>query len=341
MRGWGERKTVGRRAGAKDEGWIQATQAYCPPLYLTTLPTLAWLLTLIAALLNKGMDEEDVAKLLVEEAIDEIPVSYHVKEVKRGEREVEDEEDLDDELDDLMGGFDDGFNMDEYKEKRKKEIQTERSMDAAAKEARKLRYRFGDFEEINREDWEREVNEGSKNGQWVVVVLTSEAVIEAKAVETHMRAVAEMFKSVKFLKVRRSEERSEERSDEYKQASKVIKLAKLISTTSPYSSQIRSTSAIERWPDANLPTVFCYREGEMQKQLIGTKQCGGPGTNAGRLEWRLKALGVLEGSVMVKDAPRTEGAVAETNNLKMGALERKGMHIMETYGTEDDAAAYN
>ncbi|GMI09456.1 hypothetical protein TrRE_jg5587 [Triparma retinervis] len=179
------------------------------------------------ALLNKGMDEEDVAKLLVEEAIQETPVNYHVKESRKTEREVELEEDLEDDDD-----------LDE----------------------------------------------------------------EAKAVEASMKAVAEKFKSVKFLK-------------------------------------IRSKSAIERWPDANLPTVFCYVNGEMHKQMIGSEQCGGPGTNAGRLEWRLKRLGVLEDSVMEKDAPRTKGAVGEIDPNKMGELERKGMSTMSTYGTEDDEEA--
>ena len=204
----------------------------------------------------------------------------------------------------MMAGFNDDFNMEKYKEKRKMEIVNERKKDAAAKEAFKRKYRFGDFTEINREDWQREVNEGSLNGQWVVVVLTSTAVEEAMAVEASMQAVAEKFKSVKFLK-------------------------------------IRSTSAIEKWPDANLPTVFCYVNGEMNKQMIGSEQCGGPGTNAGRLEWRLKRLGVLEDSVMVKDSPRTEGAVGESNPNKMGELERKGMTMMATYGTEDDEEVYD
>jgi hypothetical protein len=292
------------------------------------------------ALLNKGMDEEDVAKLLVEEAIQETPVNYHVKESRKTEREVELEEDLedDDDLDEVRGGgasankaiqkrskthplthlfpphsllhspqmlagFEDDFNMDQYKEKRKMEIVKERQLDLAAKDSFKRKYRFGDFVEINREDWEREVNQGSLKGQWVVVVLTSDAVEEAKAVEASMKAVAEKFKSVKFLK-------------------------------------IRSKSAIERWPDANLPTVFCYVNGEMHKQMIGSEQCGGPGTNAGRLEWRLKRLGVLEDSVMEKDAPRTKGAVGEIDPNKMGELERKGMSTMSTYGTEDDEEAY-
>ena len=63
-------------------------------------------------------------------------------------------------------------------------------------------------------------------------------------------------------------------------------------------------AAIENWPEGNLPTVFCYRYGELQKQMIGEAQVGGKYTTPERVEWRLKLLGPLkELSEMAEDGP--------------------------------------
>ena len=41
--------------------------------------------------------------------------------------------------------------------------------------------------------------------------------------------------------------------------------------------KIVATSAVENWPDRNLPTLFIYRGGELQTQLLGVKRLGGRG----------------------------------------------------------------
>lgn len=39
--------------------------------------------------------------------------------------------------------------------------------------------------------------------------------------------------------------------------------------------KIRSTQAIENWPEKNLPTVFFYHGGELKTQLITLSSVGG------------------------------------------------------------------
>lgn len=123
---------------------------------------------------------------------------------------------------------------------------------------------FGDVLHISRPDWNREVNDASRNGTWVVVNLSRQrSSLSAEhdeicdLVEEIIRELAMKFEQVKFV-------------------------------------FIPSTSAIENWPDKNLPTLFCYRYGKMQHQLIGIDAFGGSGLNCSRLEWRLARLGVVE-----------------------------------------------
>mmetsp|Transcript_19614 Transcript_19614/g.41117 ORF Transcript_19614/g.41117 Transcript_19614/m.41117 type:complete len:302 (-) Transcript_19614:292-1197(-) len=123
--------------------------------------------------------------------------------------------------------------------------------------------RYGEVIHISRPDWKREVNEASKNGLWVIVNLTRSSSSLSRrhdevcdSVEEAVRELAELFDEVKFV-------------------------------------SIASTSAIENWPVENLPSLFCYRFGKLQHQMIGAEAFGGPGVNKGRLEWRLAALSIL------------------------------------------------
>jgi hypothetical protein len=44
--------------------------------------------------------------------------------------------------------------------------------------------------------------------------------------------------------------------------------------------KIRSTSAVENWPDRNLPTIFFYGGGELKKQIMTLKSLGGTSMDA-------------------------------------------------------------
>lgn len=126
------------------------------------------------------------------------------------------------------------------------------------------RQEYGDVFPIARSDWNREVNEASKSGLWVIVILSRSTSSLSHVHDTICDKVEEITKVL---------------ADKYVHV-------KFVS--------ISSTSAIENWPPENLPTIFCYRYGKMQHQLIGIDAMGGIGVNTGRLEWRLALLGVVQ-----------------------------------------------
>ena len=97
--------------------------------------------------------------------------------------------------------------------------------------------RFGEVYEIIKADWVRDVTECSRSC-WVAAHLYQDSVVECQLVEEAMMRLAPKFKYVKFVK-------------------------------------IRSTQAIENWPEKNLPTVFFYHSGELKTQLITLSAVGG------------------------------------------------------------------
>ena len=96
--------------------------------------------------------------------------------------------------------------------------------------------------EISKDDWIKEVTEAS-NSCWVLVLLYSNSIEDCEIVENIFILLSKKFMKVKFLK-------------------------------------IRSTSAIENWPDKNLPTIFLYHNGELAHQLITLKSLGGSSTTS-------------------------------------------------------------
>jgi hypothetical protein len=133
--------------------------------------------------------------------------------------------DLDD-LDEFEDEEPDDRAIQEYREKRLREMQEERKL-----------YRFGGVYEISKNEWIPEVTEASHTC-WVVVLLYVNSIVDCGVMENVMIQLAKKFMKVKFLK-------------------------------------IRSTSAIENWPESNLPTIFVYHDGELQDQLLTLKSLGG------------------------------------------------------------------
>jgi Arc/MetJ-type ribon-helix-helix transcriptional regulator len=118
---------------------------------------------------------------------------------------------------------------------------------------------FGEVVPISRPDWVREVNEDSMK-VWVVVVLTSHDVERTGSVENAVQVLAPKFSTVKFV-------------------------------------TIPSGAAIPNWPEDNLPTIFLYRYGKLQTELIRVKQY----ISAEELEWKLAEFQVLK--TTMKEAP--------------------------------------
>jgi hypothetical protein len=114
---------------------------------------------------------------------------------------------------------------------------------------------------ISRPDWTREVNQESMRA-WVVVTLTSHDVERTGCVEAAIHKLASKFPSVKFV-------------------------------------TIPSTAAIANWPNGNLPTVFVYRHGKLQKEFIRLKTT----ITADELEWDLAECNVLETDLDERPSP--------------------------------------
>lgn len=124
--------------------------------------------------------------------------------------------------------------------------------------------KYGGVLHITKSDWNREVNEASKDGLWVIVNLARSSSCLSEGhdelcdkAQQIMIELADRFDGIKFV-------------------------------------SIPSNSAIENWPVENLPTLFCYQFGKLQHQLIGIAAFGGVGMTRERVEWRLAKLGVLQ-----------------------------------------------
>jgi len=126
----------------------------------------------------------------------------------------------------------------------------------AEMKAAAVQNRFGSYDEISKDEYIREVTECSKTC-WVVIHLYQDSEIGCNLVDEALLQLAPKFKHVKFLK-------------------------------------IRSTMAVENWPNSRLPALFLYNEGEMKHQLIGISELGGKTLKADNLEWYLSTKEVVK-----------------------------------------------
>ena len=189
-------------------------------------------------LLSKGMSVADAERLLQQSSSGqqqqqhESTNSTSVEGQLRDERKINQSEftdDGDDEDDsDFEDNEDDAF-LQEYRRKRMMELQEESSTAAGTVPKRRT---FGEVVYIDRTEWIRHVNEDSVDGTWVVVCLTSSDTERTGRVEAIIaKELAAEHPATKFV-------------------------------------LIPSHSAIANWPDANLPSLFLYRHGTMQHELI-------------------------------------------------------------------------
>ena len=139
------------------------------------------------------------------------------------------------------------------------------------KELQKQKY--GSVIPIQRNEWNHQVNDASEDGTWVIINLTAQKSSPNlhpmhKDICTHIEdsiipQLAHKFSSTKFV-------------------------------------SIPSCSAVENWPENNLPTLFCYRFGKLQCQMVGLEEFGITDPNIDtinsfkHIEWRLGKLGVLQ-----------------------------------------------
>ena len=99
-----------------------------------------------------------------------------------------------------------------------------------AHKTRARQYQYGEPIVIDRTEWKRHVNDDS-NHVWVVVCLTSSDTERTGCLEQAVRELAANYTTTKFV-------------------------------------MIAAHSAIAHWPVENLPSLFLYRHGTMQHELV-------------------------------------------------------------------------
>ncbi|TMW69229.1 hypothetical protein Poli38472_001385 [Pythium oligandrum] len=149
-----------------------------------------------------------------------------------------------DELDEMEDDFDDDKELERIRERRIAEMK-----------AMAARNKFGDVQPITKDEWTREVTDGSSD-HWVIAHLWDTAVQESRVMEEALRVVAKNHRDVKFV-------------------------------------SIQGKACIENWPARNCPTLFMYHKGALQNQLLGIRKLGGVDMKAEDLEEHLASCGVF------------------------------------------------
>jgi len=120
---------------------------------------------------------------------------------------------------------------------------------------------------ISKKEYIREVNEASQEG-WVCLHLAQEYVPTSLRLSEAWKDLAARFTNIKFAEG---------------VANKIV----------------------EYFPDASVPAIFLYKDGECQHQIIGAEKVGGTRVNGDSVEWLLATYGVvktdLEGDPLLFD----------------------------------------
>eukprot|EP00042_Codosiga_hollandica_P027291 m.134609 g.134609 ORF g.134609 m.134609 type:complete len:235 (-) comp52443_c0_seq1:102-806(-) len=151
-----------------------------------------------------------------------------------------------------------------------------RQMRIAEMKASAARKRFGQIINISAPEYTLEINQAG-SGIWVVLLLYKGENMLCRKLQAIFGRLTEKFPHTKFV-------------------------------------QSISTNCIPNYPDANLPTVFIYYEGEMKKQFIGAGPWGGESVTVADVEWILGQIGAVE-TTMEENPRRSHVKDALTSKL--------------------------
>ena len=119
-----------------------------------------------------------------------------------------------------------------------------------------MKPRFGEVIEITKQDYVDQVNKAGE-GIWVVLHVYREGDTLCSLINNHLRYLAMKFVHTKFIK-------------------SLVQLC------------------IPNFPEANLPAIFVYYEGELKKQILGSDSFGGTNLKQDDLEWMLSETGAVK-----------------------------------------------
>lgn len=164
----------------------------------------------------------------------------------------------------------------------------------------------GNLIPISRTDWNEQVNESSHT-QWVVILLTSQS-SAPNLIPHHLELCHKLEQMI------------------------IPHLAGKFNEVKWVS--IPSKSAIENWPDDNLPTLFCYRHGKLQNQLVGLGDF--EQMEEDYVEYRLGRMGVLETDMETKPLTRNDRLSLLKNPVQFGSKFQGGMCTFATSADKMD-----
>ncbi|KAK7831806.1 hypothetical protein U0070_016436, partial [Myodes glareolus] len=145
---------------------------------------------------------------------------------------------------------------DEFDEEDIKAIEIYREKRLQEWKALKKKQKFGELREISGNQYVNEVTNAEKD-LWVVIHLYRSSVPMCLLVNQHLSLLARKFPETKFLKA-------------------IV------------------NSCIEHYHDNCLPTIFVYKNGQIEGKFIGIIECGGINLKLEELEWKLSEVGAIQ-----------------------------------------------
>ncbi|GAB1289747.1 Phosducin-like protein 2 [Apodemus speciosus] len=122
--------------------------------------------------------------------------------------------------------------------------------------ALKKKQKFGELREISGNQYVNEVTNAEKD-LWVVIHLYRSSVPMCLVVNQHLSVLARKFPETKFVKA-------------------IV------------------NSCIQHYHDNCLPTIFVYKNGQIEGKFIGVIECGGVNLKLEELEWKLSEVGAIQ-----------------------------------------------
>lgn len=149
-------------------------------------------------------------------------------------------------------------------------LQQYRRQRLAELKAARASARFGELRQLCRASYVQEVTEASAGGQWVLLLLYTDANYQCHPMMKPWAEAATRFPMIKFL-------------------------------------QGIASEIIPDFPDSLTPTVIIYKDKECVKQVQGLDDWGGGRTSIDTIEWHLAELGIIETDQ--ENDPRTRARV--------------------------------
>ncbi|KFO26482.1 Phosducin-like protein 2 [Fukomys damarensis] len=145
---------------------------------------------------------------------------------------------------------------DEFDEEDMKAIETYREKRLKEWKVLQKKQRFGELREISGNQYVNEVTNAEKD-TWVIIHLYRSSIPMCLLVNQHLGLLARKFPATKFVKA-------------------IV------------------DSCIQHYHDNCLPTIFVYKNGEIEGKFIGIIECGGISLKLEELEWKLAKVGAIQ-----------------------------------------------